>query len=394
MASTTFRRGSTHTNLVPQKWSSKDYKWMFEANPLKPFMGVGDNNIIEVNKDFLKSQGDYITFALRALLAGDGQGDDGTYEGNEEAMIFYDFPVQIHERGHSTQLSGNMTEQAAYAKLRPRGRRAIREWAGRIKARDIIDALSGLPSKKFAGVVSGANAVDASSVQIATVNQQAITKSATATRWFGGGQNSTGTIERVASDSAIDSTSTNLFGTQVIDYLKRMATRETDSLGNPITPIRPVMVNGKPTWVLFVDQLCVKQLRQETAWKAAQQEANKRGHDNPIFSGAEGIWGGVVIKETELLHRRLGAGGVTATEFFDTSSDACANEITVVRSLFCGAQAAAVAYGKMPVWKDGYVDWQRTKWGTHTDMIYGVSKTVFNSVDFGCIVCDCAVITD
>jgi N4-gp56 family major capsid protein len=219
MASTTFQRGGTHTALVPQRWSKKDYKFSFEANPLVGYIGPGDDKIIQVDKNFIKEQGDKITFALRALLTGDGQTDDGTYTGNSEAMTFYNMDVQIHERGHSVQLSGNMTEQAAYSKLRPKGQAALREWSGMVQAADIISALSGLVTKNhIAGRVTGANATDVSSVQIATVNQTALTKSATATRWFGGGQNSSGTIARVANDAAINSTSNHLFGTDVIEY--------------------------------------------------------------------------------------------------------------------------------------------------------------------------------
>lgn len=395
MAATTFARGGTHTALVPQKWSKKDFKWSFEANPLARYMGTGANSIIQVNRDFTKSQGDKLTFALRALLSGDGQGKDGTYLGNEEAMVFHDMSVLLAERGHSTKLNGNMTEQSAYAKLRPKSRAAIREWAGRVQARDIIDSLSGLTSKKFAGVVTGANAVDASSVQIATVNQSAPTKSKTATRWFGGGQTTAGVLERVKDDASIDSASANLFGTKVIEYVNRMAIKEVDSSGNPVTPIRPVYVNGSPFYIMFVHRLQVKALRAEAAWLQAQREANKRGNENPIFSGAEGIWDGVVVKQTELLHTRFGAGGILATEYFDSTSDACASGITVARALLCGAQSSCFAWGKLPIWKEGYTDTpHNTKWATHTDMIYGVKKSIFNSTEFGSIIVDTAVVGD
>lgn len=396
MASTTFQRGGTHTNLVPQKWSKKDYKFSFEANPLIGYIGTGDDKIIQVDKNFIKEQGDKITFALRALLTGDGQTDDGTYTGNSEAMTFYNMDVQIHERGHSTQLSGNMTEQAAYSKLRPKGQAALREWSGMVQASDIICALSGLVSKNhIAGRITGANATDASSAQIQTVNQTALTKSATATRWFGGGQNSSGTITRVANDAAINSTSTHLFGTDVIEYVHRMATRTVDGSGNAVCPIRPILVDGERWYLMLIDRMQKKQLQADTKWKNAQLYANVRGRKNWLFNGADGVWDNVVIKTTDLLHRRTGAGGILATEYFDTTSDACASGITVARSLFLGAQAACMAWGKMPVWKTGYEDPpHNTKYTVHTDKIYGVKKSIFNSVEFGCIVVDTAIISD
>lgn len=397
MASTTFQRGGTHTNLVPQKWSQKDFKFAFENNPLTPYIGPGDGKIIQVASDFVKEQGDKLTFGLRALLTEDGQTDDGTYSGNSEAMVFHNMDVQIHERGHSTQLSGNMTEQAAYTKLRPKGQSAIREWVGLVQCADLIAALSGLNCMNhIAGRITGARATDASSTQIATVNQTALTKGATATRWFGGGQNSTGTIERVAADANIDSTSTNLFGTDVIEYVHRMARKTVDGSGNAVSPIRPIMINGEPYYLMLIDLMQMKQLRNDTKWKNATLNALPRGiRDHWLFNGADGLWDGVVIKSTDLLHRRTGAGGTAATEYFDTSSDACASGFTVARSLFLGAQSACLAWGKMPVWKTGYNDPpHNTKYTVHTDMIYGVKKSIFNSVEFGCIVVDTAVIAD
>jgi N4-gp56 family major capsid protein len=397
MASTTFQRGGTHTNLVPQKWSRNDYKFAFEKNPLLPFMGPGEDAIIQVNKDFTKEQGDKITFALRALLIGDGQTDDGTYSGNSEGMTFYNMDVQIHERGHSVALSGNMTEQAAYDKLRPKGMAALREWSGLVDGADLIAALSGLTTKKhIAGCRTGANAVDASSVQIATVNQTAITKGATAVRWFGGGQNSSGTISRVATDALINSTANHLFGTDVIEYVHRMAVQTVDGSGNAVNPLRPIMIEGASYYLFLIDQYQKKQLQNDTKWKAATQNALPRSvKENWIFSGADGVWDGVVIKTVDKLHRRLGAAGILASEWFDTSADVCATGVTVARGLFLGAQAACLAYGKLPVWKTGYNDPpHNTKYVVHTDKIYGVKKSIFNSVEHGCICVDTAVLAD
>ena len=397
MASTTFRRGSTHTALVPQKWSKNDYKFAFAKNPLLPFMGTGEDSIIQVDKDFTKEQGDKVTFGLRALLTGDGQGKDGTYTGNSEAMVFYDMSVELSERGHSVQLSGNMTEQSAYTKLRPKGMAALREWSGLVDAADLIAALSGLVTKNhIAGCRTGANAVDASSVQIATVNQTALTKGAKAVRWFGGGQNSSGTVARVATDALITSTTNHLFGTDVIEYVHRMAVKEVDSSGNAVNPLRPVMIDGKSYYLMLIDQYQKKQLQNDTKWKAATQNALPRSADkNWLFTGADGVWDGVVIKTVDKLHRRTGAGGVTAPEYFDTTGDACYNGITVARALFLGAQAACLAWGKMPVWKTGYEDPpHNTKYTVHTDKICGVKKSIFNSVEHGCIVVDTAVIAD
>lgn len=402
MAATQFSRsGSVNDALIPEKWSKQDYKWLYESNPMAPYMGTSDNAIIQIDKNFLKDQGDKITFSLRNLLKEDGQTDDGTYSGNGEAMVFYPMSVVIHERGHSAPLAGNMTEQSAYDKLRPKGRAAIREWVANVQTADIIAALSGLQTvNHIAGKVTGALATDASSNQIETVNQVAPTKGTSAPRWWGGGQSTAGDVlERVANDAAIDSTSNNLFGTKVITEVKIEATATVDDSGNAVSPIRPVMISGEPWFIIFVSRQQLRDLRAESAWLQAQREANLRGMTNPIFSGAEGVWDGVIVKVSDQIHRRTGDGtGTDRATFFDSSADACASGITVHRALFCGAQACAMAWGKMPVWKEGFSDPpHNTKWETHTDFIYGVKKTVFASgaasanVEFGCIIVDTAV---
>ena len=408
MASTSFTRSGTvvtsgvptNTALIPQLWSKDDYKWMYEVNPMKNYIGDSDNAIIQAKMDLTQSQGDKITFALRKLLTGDGQTDDGTYSSNSEGMAFFDMEVVIHERGHSTANAGNMSEKSAYAALRPKGRSAIREWVANIQTRDIIDSMSGLASTQLAGGnVTGILAVDASSNQIGTVNKVAPTKAVDGPRWFGGGQTTAGVLERVASDSAIDSSSANLFGTLVISEVKVMATQTVDNDGNIVSPIRPIMIDGKPWYLMFVSRQQLRDLRSETAWLTAQREANVRGNTNPIFSGAEGIWDGVIIQVTDTLHRRTGDGtGTDRKTFFDLSADACASGITVHRALFCGAQASTLAWGKMPVWKEGFNDPpHNTKWVTHTDFIYGVKKSVFATgaasadVEFGSIIVDTAV---
>ena len=395
MAGTTFQRGGTHTALVPQKWSKKDYKFSFEANPLIGYIGTGDDKIVQVDKNFIKEQGDKITFALRALLTGDGQTDDGTYTGNSEAMTFYDMSVELHERGHSVQLSGNMTEQAAYSKLRPKGQMALREWDGMTQASDIIASLSGMKTMNhLKGRALGEVATNAASAQIETVNQVALTPSGTHLRWFGGGQDVNGNIERVANVPAIDSTVSNLFGTDVIEYVHRMATATVNrTTGVAVNPLRPIRIDGEAWYLFLIDRLQKKALQHDAKWKAAQQYANVRGRKNWLFNGADGIWDGVVIKTTDLLHRRYVVNANTWPESFDLTSAPCASSVNVARSLFLGAQACCMAYGKMPVWKTGYEDPpHNTKYTVHTDKIYGVKKSIFNSVEFGCIIVDTAVV--
>jgi hypothetical protein len=392
MTTTAVIRGGANTHLAVQKWSKALFKFSWANDPLRPFIGKGPNNIIELKNDLMGTAGDKVQFDIFALLVGSGEGDDGVYETNEEAMISYFDTVFIHERGNSIKLNGKMTEKRTIHNLRTQARYQLGTWLQRKRSADVICALSGVVAATFAGQITGAIDTDSSSVQIATVSngvKVSPVKGAAALRWFGGGQTILGTIERVATDLLVNSVTDNLFGTRVISYVKRMAERTISDAGVAISPISPIMVKGKKHYIMFIEPYQALQLKKEAAWLQAQREANIRGESNPIFSGALGMWDGVIIHESQLIHRRTGAGTSGIAEEFE-ADDVLASGMTLARALFCGSQAALLAQGQYPTYVEKIHDY-KTKAGYHTDVIYGVKKTVFNSIDFGVITVDTAI---
>ena len=172
--------------------------------------------------------------------------------------------------------------------------------------------------------------------------------------------------------------------------------------------IRPVKVNGEDFYICLVHPLQLKSLRGEAAWLQAQREANKRGNQNPIFSGAEGIWNGVVLHKYQRTELRTGANGTTPSEGFKLSADrtttyhaddTVADGRTVCRALFLGAQAGVLGWGQNPAWREELLDVGR-KQIVGIDMIYGTSKTRFQTAgsvaqeDYGVYACDTQVIVD
>lgn len=393
-------RSSNNTHLAVQKWSKKLFKYSWAEDAFRRYIGKGPNFIIELKNDLLAAHGDKIQFDIFALLSGNGESDDGTYEGNEAALTSYYMDILLHERGNSVKINGKMTEKRTIHNLRAICKSMLGVWLARKRSLDVVTALSGLICVTFAGQVTGALDKDSSSVQIKTVSNGvavAPAKGATALRWFGGGQTTAGVIERVAADANVDSATLNLFGTAVISYVKRMAKRTITAAGVAISPLRPIRVDGEEHFIMFIDEFQAKQLVTEDAWQKAQREAGIRGKKNAIFTGALGMWDGVIIKSCQLVHRRLGAGTTGLDEGFEhngtATTDACASGITVARALFCGAQAACLAQGQYPTFVEKFHDY-KTKFGVHTDTIYGVEKTRFNSIDFGCIIVDTAVVAD
>ncbi|MBR3745429.1 MAG: DUF4043 family protein, partial [Selenomonadaceae bacterium] len=49
-----------------------------------------------------------------------------------------------------------------------------------------------------------------------------------------------------------------------------------------------VCLHGLETYIMIIDQWQARDLKNDQTWIEAQQYANVRGNDNPIFSGALG----------------------------------------------------------------------------------------------------------
>lgn len=370
MANTVFVRGGAHSVSVEELWGEQTWRQAEKDSYFNDgkFVGESSNSLIQVNIDLTKNKGDKINTPLRARLISDGQVDDAAMEGNEKALTFYNCPTTIRKRKEAVRLDGEMTEQRTKIKLRSEARDSLALWLSDIRDTDVLTGLSGL--------ANGAGTIAASAP--------------TANRKFYGGQTTDGSsgVAAVAGDANIVSTGgAHLFGTLVISHLKRMAKKDG---GSSYSKIRPIVDGGKELYAMFVSPWQLKALRQEAAWLNAQKDANIRGESNPIFSGAAGIWDGVVLHEYDKIFCRTGNAG--GTVFFE-SGDVIANGITVARALFCGAQAGILAYGRKIGWKEKVFEYE-SQFGVEVSSIYGFNKAKFNNEDFGVITCDTRVVLD
>jgi N4-gp56 family major capsid protein len=185
-----------------------------------------------------------------------------------------------------------------------------------------------------------------------------------------------GTIEAPSPDRLIiagGKTAENLiqpvdvFSTEMISKAKMKAKADPDNM------IRPIIINGKETYVMVIDQYQARDLKHDTAWLEAQQQGNVRGEKNPIFTGALGMWDGVVIHE----HNRI------------PRTETGANDTKVSHALFLGAQAAVFAEGEPAEMVEKTFDYEN-KYGVSFGRMFGLKKSRFkfdgvNETDFGVI---------
>lgn len=321
------------SNLQAQLW----YKDLFADVPtilfMDKFMGEGSNNPIQVITDLKKGPGATITIPLTTKLSGDGITGDGELEGNEEEILSYSFQMAIDQLRHAVRLKGRMDEKKVAYNMRKDAKEKLKIWWAERIDREIIYKLTSQTTKTFANTPTAAS---------------------TNRKVFAGGQSSEGAL-----------TAGMKFDTKVIDKAKQMALLATPK----IRPIRMAdkAYKGEDMYVIIVHPWQATDLRQDPVWNQAQRDANVRGSDNPILSGALGVYNGVIVHQHELMFTDAtgGSGGAS-----------------IARAILLGQQAAVFAKGEEDKWVEKSFDYGN-KWGISAGYIFGVQKPVFNSEDYG-----------
>jgi N4-gp56 family major capsid protein len=98
------------------------------------------------------------------------------------------------------------------------------------------------------------------------------------------------------------------------------------------------------------------------------REAEIRGKENPLFTGAVAIWDGMIVHAHENCAIATDSGS--------------GSNVPWVKSVVLGAQALCWAWGKRPEVTEETFDYGNEQ-GYAIGMIAGVKKSVFNSVDYG-----------
>ena len=333
--------------LAVKLWAKKLFQEALKQTYFNKFTGKGSSSIIQIKDETGKGAGDQITVGLRMQLSGDGVQGDGTLEGNEEALTTYSDAVVINQLRHAVRSAGKMSEQRVPFSVREEARSGLEDWwAGRLDT-------------WFFNQICGNTAVSDTKY---TGNQAAVAPDANHHVFVTG-----------SNDQALGSG--NVMTLAMIDKCVERA--------KTLSPmIRPIMVGGEKKYVMFLHPYQVYDIRTSSSagqWLDIQKAALSGGNDskNPIYTGALGEYNGVILHEA-----------TRVTTGVNSSTGAAIS--TVRRAVFCGAQAAVLAYGKDSA--DGEMSWVEelfdygNQLGVSAGMIGGLKKTRFNSADFGTIV--------
>lgn len=364
----------SNSSLRPQVWAKNLFtdaiaNLYFVVNGM---MGTDANNIVQIQEDLEKEKGDRVTFKLTQKLSGNGVNGDAELEGQEEQQNFYPKSVLIDQKRNAIRLDGTLDEQKNAFDMRSEAKNGLQIWITEFIERQIFLKMGGVTNTGLTDVNGNVVGVDATWSNTPDFIPNADEAAGVGNRYLcanTGGTDALATTDKITPD--------------LIDRMKAKALTASPK-------IMPLMIDAKPYFVLFVHPWQLYDLRRNAEWAQAMREAERRGPDNPIFSGAEGIWNGVIIHSHEFvpfLDISKFSGG--AKSFRGSSgSDANAN---MFRALFCGKQAVAYAKAKnlKKEWVEKSFDYDN-QYGVSTSLLGGIQKMVFNSLEYGVIACDTA----
>jgi N4-gp56 family major capsid protein len=338
--------GVNHASAV-KLWSKRLSVEVLQDTYAMRFTGKSQGALIEIKDETAKGPGDKVTFALRMQMTQDGVVGDDTAEGSEEAIVTYSDSIVIDQLRLLTRSKGKMSEQRVPFSVREEGLSGLKDlWTDRL-------------DEAFFNQVCG-NTVQS---LIARTGLQAVTAP------------DSDHIIRFGANAAADEsiTTTATFALGILDTAVERA--RTLSPG-----IRPIKINGQDHFVAFLHPYQVTAMRSSTTtgqWldisKAMYQGS---GSDNPIYNGALGMYNNVVLHQDKRVTLGVAAAGTAVA--------------AVRRGVFCGAQAAVMAFGREGGperfnWVEKTFDYDN-QLGISAGLIHGLKKTIYNAKDFGTIV--------
>lgn len=320
-----------------------------------------EENIVQILDDTLKGPGDNITYDLISKLNAPGVIGDDTLAGQEEALTTYTTSITINQLRNAVLIRGAMSQQRVPINMRDTARVRLGDWWQARHNISLINQLTGNTAQADVRY-TGLNAT------VAPDAEHII---------YGGNATSDGTLN--AGDE---------FTLDLIDEAVYIA--HTNNV-----PIKPIQLKGMEiNGVVLIHPLQTLSLR--TNYTAGQwgdiQLAAMKGSEisgNPIFTGAIGMYNGVVIHEDAMMPYGTGAGtghdAIPGQNLFTTAN--------VARAVFCGAQAACFAFGR------AYNTPNKIKWFEElldggnqlrvtAGQIFAMKKNRFNNADYATVAID------
>jgi N4-gp56 family major capsid protein len=305
---------SARAGLTPQLWDSNFFTEYVRKSQFSKYFGTSMSSMIQVKDDLTAKRGDSVTFATVRRLVGAGVTGNQILEGSEELLNARSLKVTVGVIRHAVAVS-DWDSQKSVIDLRDAAKDALQIWALEKMRADIILSLGAMTANADVQV-------DYASASAGQRNTWLVNN--TDRTLFGAlAANSVSGV--MATALATLDTTNDKMSAAVLSLAKRKA-----KLANP--RIRPITVDGDEEWfVCLMPSLVFRDFRADPVIIAANTYAWERGRDNPLFTGGDLIWDGIIVREVPELTTITGAG---------------ASSVDVAQSFLCGAQALGIVWAQ------------------------------------------------
>lgn len=343
-----------------------------------PLIGMDENKVIQVTNEQKK-----FSIALVGKLSGAGVRGSGQLSGNEEALSNYAQTLQPTYLRNGVLIDNEEREKSEFD-LFQEARPSLMSWMMETKRDQMIQALGAIEAGgtyyNYGGTeASGAKGSSAASA----ANMDTWVTNNTDRILYGSVKSNLTSGDHTTSLGTIDTTNDKL-DIGMIELMKRMA-QDADPL------IRPVMVKSDEPWFIYlVGKYGFRDLRNDTTLQAFHQNALPRNRDNPMFSGGDLLWDGVIIKEVPDIDKFIdssgsglwdGVWGANATGDSLATSGASTSRVGV--GFFVGAQALGFGIGRPAGFKRRKEDDYEHLSGVGITAKHDIKKLFYNNKQHG-----------
>lgn len=343
-----------------------------------PYTGASVNAIIQTNKNIRKK-----SIPLVGKLTGAGVRGSTTLVGSEAPLSNYDFTFEPTHIRNGTVIDNEEREKSEFD-LYTEAKPTLSTWLMEVKRDQIIQALGAIWAGGTYYNYGGTAASGATGSSAASAANMDTWQAANTDRiLYGAAKSNLTSGDHTTSLGTIDTTNDKLTPT-VIELAKRMAMQ-----ANPL--IRPVMLDADEPWfVYFAGSYSFRDLRSNSTMSQAMRDALPRLKSNPLFSGGDLCWDGVIIKEIPEIDKFIdstdgglwdGVWGAGATGDSLATSGNGGSRVGV--GFLCGAQAVCFGRGKDASFKLRKEDDYEHLNGVAITAKHDIKKIFYNSKQHG-----------
>lgn len=310
MANTT-----AHSTVIHTRHLSDYFREYVRRNKFAKYTGASANNVIVAKEERVTGR-QAISIPAIGRLSGAGVSGSTTLRGSGEALKNFGFDLTPTYYRNAVEFTLEELEKPnfdMFAASRPN----LMDWAMEGHRDRVVEAIESITN---AGVqVDYATASEGQKDAWLVDNVDRVLFGAAVGNDSGPGDHSAALLN-------VDTT-TDTLDAGMVQLAKRIA-----KTADP--RVSPIRVNDDEEWFIgFCDSLSFRDLAADTTIAQANREAWTRGPNNPLFTGGDLIYDGVILREVEDMSVLTGVG--------DTTSD-------VGRMVLCGQQAVAWAIGRRP----------------------------------------------